>query len=255
MFNLTKIAALALAIAAVQPTLVAAQTVTSFNMTGSMPDNGVYGNTLQFTPTNPASSLRLQVTGWQINQSTNAITSAWVGAYSPGTGVTGIGDNNGNNGYHQIDNAGGYTDFLLLQFNQAVTLSTLTLNSFTLGSMSGKDNDLAFYAANFPEANWNSPLNLSAYTVPASLWTTVPGTGGDGTVSTGATITSREWLVAAAFGSGNNDGFKIAGLSVVSPVPEPASWAMMIMGFGLVGASMRRRPASRPVRVFALVKA
>jgi hypothetical protein len=26
-------------------------------------------------------------------------------------------------------------------------------------------------------------------------------------------------------------------------VPEPASWAMMIAGFGLVGASMRRRKA------------
>jgi choice-of-anchor C domain-containing protein len=29
-------------------------------------------------------------------------------------------------------------------------------------------------------------------------------------------------------------------------VPEPASWAMMIAGFGLVGAMMRRRPAGMP---------
>jgi PEP-CTERM motif len=28
-------------------------------------------------------------------------------------------------------------------------------------------------------------------------------------------------------------------------IPEPASWAMMIAGFGLVGAAMRRRPSSR----------
>jgi hypothetical protein len=27
-------------------------------------------------------------------------------------------------------------------------------------------------------------------------------------------------------------------------VPEPATWAMMIMGFGLVGAAMRRRTAT-----------
>lgn len=27
----------------------------------------------------------------------------------------------------------------------------------------------------------------------------------------------------------------------VSPVPEPATWAMMLLGFGLVGAAMRRR--------------
>lgn len=29
--------------------------------------------------------------------------------------------------------------------------------------------------------------------------------------------------------------------SVSGPVPEPASWALMIVGFGLVGAAMRRR--------------
>jgi hypothetical protein len=27
-------------------------------------------------------------------------------------------------------------------------------------------------------------------------------------------------------------------------VPEPATWAMMIAGFGLVGGAMRRRPAA-----------
>ena len=27
----------------------------------------------------------------------------------------------------------------------------------------------------------------------------------------------------------------------VAPVPEPGTWAMMILGFGLVGGMMRRR--------------
>jgi hypothetical protein len=36
--------------------------------------------------------------------------------------------------------------------------------------------------------------------------------------------------------------------SPIAPVPEPASWAMMIAGFGLVGATMRRR---RPVALAA----
>jgi hypothetical protein len=31
--------------------------------------------------------------------------------------------------------------------------------------------------------------------------------------------------------------------TLAAPVPEPATWAMMIAGFGLVGAAMRRRPA------------
>lgn len=39
--------------------------------------------------------------------------------------------------------------------------------------------------------------------------------------------------------------FSIAGLSAdVTRVPEPASWALMIAGFGLVGRSLRRRGSS-----------
>jgi PEP-CTERM motif len=34
-----------------------------------------------------------------------------------------------------------------------------------------------------------------------------------------------------------------------SAVPEPASWALMIAGFGLVGSAMRRRPSARPREV------
>jgi hypothetical protein len=33
----------------------------------------------------------------------------------------------------------------------------------------------------------------------------------------------------------------VAELSVGTQVPEPSNWAMMIAGFGLLGATMRRR--------------
>ncbi|MEG8040834.1 PEPxxWA-CTERM sorting domain-containing protein [Sphingomonas sp. LR60] len=35
------------------------------------------------------------------------------------------------------------------------------------------------------------------------------------------------------------------------PVPEPATWAMMILGFGLVGAAMRKRASGTTQSVFA----
>jgi hypothetical protein len=37
---------------------------------------------------------------------------------------------------------------------------------------------------------------------------------------------------------------RIGGAQVVAPVPEPATWAMMLFGFGAVGYSMRRRKVS-----------
>ncbi|WP_310498730.1 PEPxxWA-CTERM sorting domain-containing protein [Sandarakinorhabdus sp.] len=47
---------------------------------------------------------------------------------------------------------------------------------------------------------------------------------------------------------GGSPGFDVAFIQVLpgsigAAVPEPASWAMLIAGFGLVGASMRRRKA------------
>jgi hypothetical protein len=226
--------------AALSTTGVAQAQSVTFNTTGNMADHGTYGNALTFGAS--GSPLQLKVTGWQSSQNSNAITAAYVGAYSPGIGVTGTNDYNGSYGYHQIDNAGSYTDFVLLQFSAPVVLKNLNLNSFDLGSATSKDNDLAFYAADVPEAAWNSKVDLTQYSTVPSLWTTVSGTGKDGVVSTGASIASREWLVGAAFNSGSNDGFKIASITV-SPgaVPEPASWAMMILGVGAIGAAARRR--------------
>lgn len=45
---------------------------------------------------------------------------------------------------------------------------------------------------------------------------------------------------------GGPEAFQVAGLTVtaaplVGGVPEPASWALMVMGFGLVGSSLRKR--------------
>ena len=42
--------------------------------------------------------------------------------------------------------------------------------------------------------------------------------------------------------NGNNRGAgSLAGSITINPVPEPATWAMMLLGFGAVGFAMRRR--------------
>ena len=48
-----------------------------------------------------------------------------------------------------------------------------------------------------------------------------------------------------AFSGGSADALRQVRIASteggVPPVPEPATWAMMLLGFGVVGYSMRRR--------------
>jgi hypothetical protein len=45
----------------------------------------------------------------------------------------------------------------------------------------------------------------------------------------------------------NFDDFRFGAVDAVAGVPEPASWALMVAGFGLAGSAMRRRQAARTV--------
>ena len=54
----------------------------------------------------------------------------------------------------------------------------------------------------------------------------------------------KEYPFGSSFDTRNFNGALTYSGGIPGGVPEPASWALMIGGFGLVGASMRRRRAS-----------
>jgi hypothetical protein len=58
-------------------------------------------------------------------------------------------------------------------------------------------------------------------------------------------VTSGPRLVGATFTSSSNS-FEFDNLALAA-VPEPATWAMMIGGFGLIGAASRRRATAKVV--------
>jgi probable HAF family extracellular repeat protein len=63
-----------------------------------------------------------------------------------------------------------------------------------------------------------------------------PGLGW--TLDSAWSISSNGYIVGLGTLNGQQRGFL---LSLLPSVPEPASWAMMLVGFGAVGAAMRRR--------------
>jgi len=78
------------------------------------------------------------------------------------------------------------------------------------------------------------------------------GTFGTTVFNVGSSFTVVVPVAATRLYFGFADGFALTGpasfyndnggfVTVTTSVPEPASWALMIGGFGLVGAALRRR--------------
>jgi hypothetical protein len=69
-------------------------------------------------------------------------------------------------------------------------------------------------------------------------------------------IVANEGDVLTGFTINSTAGFqdlrqlRLGGVSVATAVPEPGTWAMMLIGFGAIGASMRRR-RSKQIPQFA----
>ena len=105
---------------------------------------------------------------------------------------------------------------------------------------------LTFYInVNDGEFKWYSDKSMNADGAN-HVWS-APYGGGDFGIPAGQYINFED-LDTRDFSDFNYSdlGFVFTNVSVVSSVPEPASWAMMIAGFGLAGAAMRRKRAAAP---------
>jgi len=135
------------------------------------------------------------------------------------------------------------------------------IKSFTVADFQGFTVD-GFAAAGDPDG---AGIFASAFNPPSSTTTfgrsgpigrvVQTDFGGNGLVQgeTSATYIFRTNATAFDFRGtfGIIDGSTVSGLTyqpiVAAAVPEPAMWAMMVLGFGAVGSTMRRRSAARSI--------
>jgi hypothetical protein len=218
------------------------------------------GNGRIFTSGSGADTVRVRASGWSIDGT--SVRDSFLGIFAgSGLGVTSGDEVSGDKNRHTVDNQT-RTDFILLQFDRNVKLNSAVFNSFKLRNLSTnvelsyQDND-ATIGRGFTNTVWNSQPGLNNQNVSA-LDTLIPvanryASTGNGTSAVRAINTNNfignVWLISAALANDNADdnfdSFKLNSLTVTTTavVPEPASWAMMIAGFGLVGGAMRRRSA------------
>lgn len=203
--------------------------------------SGSDGNSLTFSD----GTTSVQATAWAVDYDSNLEDGA-LGQWSYGLGV----NNSGGDGSHTVDNVG-WTDFILLQFSSSVVLESAT---FATGWHGMNDTDATIGAMNALGA-WNvAPLwdeqpdsILSGF----SFWESgsVGQSGWDTRNINPGSVAGNWWIIGASSSNPDNygDGFKLKSITFSSAVPEPSTWLMLILGFGLVGGVMRRE--SRKVRL------
>lgn len=99
--------------------------------------------------------------------------------------------------------------------------------------------------------NGQSSFRAALLTGPGFNSSTGRFFGGD--VYAGGRLISAVSTYPNCAGAANNcdANFRVAGNLLVAAVPEPATWAMLIIGFGMVGGALRRQAARRPHLVYS----
>ncbi len=241
------IALMAVAAAFAVPQVASAQQIV-FSGTSSGTD-GTDANIRSYS----VGGVQVQASAWSYNGST--LQQAFLGQYGTGIGVTNQNEGDGSaNSSHTVDNVG-QQDFILLLFNQSVNIASARLTPYSV-STTPVDNDayISYATAALPFTNSPTAVPLAS-SVFASLLTNGTNVSGNlvspyTTLFGSAGHFGNVWVIGAARSNPDNnaDGFKLTSVNVTAAVPEPSSWAMMLLGFGGVGVAMRRR---RKTAVFA----
>ena len=241
----------------------------NMNSRGTGSPNNNLGNSFKYEATaSNGEKVSVMVTAWSREYRSNdpsvynKIKQGTLASFgNDGLGIFQQGESTEGN-LHQIDNANGW-EFVTLQFSRAVTLTGGILNAFTLAQVDGngnvlrnsdgsikyndyKDND-AFIGWGNNAGAWDANLNLQNYN-----WDQVSGgltssgnTNSDGTAVQQFSLTNaaaNTWMIGGSMNGPDSlhDAFKLAQITVTA-VPEPTTWAMMLVGFGMVGAAARYR--------------
>ncbi|GAO38688.1 hypothetical protein SCH01S_18_00200 [Sphingomonas changbaiensis NBRC 104936] len=135
------------------------------------------------------------------------------------------------------------------------------ITKFTVGSFNGwlvdalvsagdPDGTGAFKAVNNPVPAGGSTTRVSRGFNGTVIETNFQGAGANGLIGTENSATYIFRTNAFAFKAGSFgvlDDSSLQGITFAPTVPEPATWAMMLAGFGMLGGAVRRKSRVRSV--------
>lgn len=134
--------------------------------------------------------------------------------------------------------------------NYSVVDFTVDLSgTYTLSLETGFDSFLTLYSGSFDPT---SPLTNALSADDDSL-----GSFGDAQIISSLLAGTSYFAVVSAFGNGDAGDYALTitgpgGITIGGAgVPEPATWGLMILGFGAIGGAMRRRQSVKATVRFA----
>ena len=203
---------------------------------------GALGNVRSATTTNGSGSLSLRASGWNFSGGTTF--ASYLGNYPDGLGTKDSATDE-----HFTDSFGP-TDFILLQFSKPVTLTSAVFNAFGSPNFhqSKSDTDANILVGN-GGMNWmTNPFSDGASQAsvmamfPTMFTSYVSSNSASARALNSGSLRSNAWIIEAGGVDNLFDGFKISQLTA-SAVPEPGTWALMILGLGAAGMALRSRRA------------
>ncbi len=243
MIHKSIIAAAALATSALVPASAIAATTFDFSTGGTNVGGSANGNVRTYVGTD---GTKVEASAYSFASffGYDYLAASNLGSHAQGLGVAN--DEWGDN--HTIDNSG-WTDFIVLQFDKVVSVSSLGIHGF-----GGTD---LTWAVGTTTTSFDGTLSFASLTALDDAFGTFnasPGVNNSNSYSNrpvnNSALTGNLFLVSASTlnSAGTNDSFKLKGLTAnVAAVPEPATWGMMMIGLGLAGAMMRRSKANTAV--------
>ena len=197
--------------------------------------------------------------GWTVANQAGSNGTWYVdapGTTTPSSGFATSANASGGSFYALTDQTGAGAHALLQSFVVGAGLSSMTLSyqlfANNYGSQTIKSTldyngaTVGYYRVDILNAGADA-FSTAAGDIAQSI---IVATGSNGVNPYGANTVALNLAAGTyqlRFAEADNSGFFNLGVDNVSinavggAVPEPATWAMMIAGFGIVGASMRRR--------------
>ena len=106
----------------------------TFVFTGNTATSGTAGNIRTFT----VGGVSVKASAFsRVNGANGAWSTAFLGLYGPGLGVTDGSEGNGSSNRHKVDNIGGRNNYVLFEFSTPVIVNRAFLDNMQTGKSAG----------------------------------------------------------------------------------------------------------------------